>query len=254
MRILYLGNNRVGLEVLRHLVDLGEHLVGLVIHPEDKQRFGREIVETVGLPEDRIFLGNRLRDPEVVDAIRSLRADLGLSVLFGYILRPEFLDLFPRGVVNLHPSYLPFNRGQYPNVWSIIEKTPAGATLHFIDPGIDTGDIIEQRRIEVEPIDTGESLYSKLESCCVELFRTAWPSIRGGNAPRRPQPLHEGSFHRTRDVAGIDLIDLDQSTTAHDLINLLRARTFPPHRGAYFIENGRRVGLRLSLEYEDDDD
>jgi len=104
----------------------------------------------------------------------------------------------------------------------------------------------------VEPVDTGKSLYAKLESCCVELFKATWPTIRNGNPPRRPQSLHEGSSHRTRDIDELDCIDLDRRTTARDLINLLRARTFPPYRGAFFVENGRRVRLRLSLEYEDD--
>ena len=75
----------------------------------------------------------KLKEPKVLEAIDALQPDIGLSILFDYILRSEFLELCPLGVVNLHPSYLPYNRGQYPNVWSIMDGTPAGVTLHYID-------------------------------------------------------------------------------------------------------------------------
>lgn len=253
MRILFLGNNTVGLEVLRELVEGHERVVGLVIHPPAKQRRSEEIVATSALPEERIFDGASLKQAGVIEAIRALRPEIGLSVMFGYILQPEFLALFPRGVINLHPSLLPFNRGAYPNVWSIVEGTPAGATIHYIDEGIDTGDIIAQQEVIVEPTDTGASLNAKLETCCVELFRETWPMVKRGAAPRTPQPSEAGTSHHVRDVELIDRIELDESSTARELINILRARTFPPYKGAYFMDQGRRVGLKLFLEYEDDD-
>ena len=90
-------------------------------------------------------------------AIVRLEPDIGLSVLLGYILAPEFLSRFARGAVNLHLAYLPYNRGSNPNVWSIVERTPAGATLHWMDAGVDTGDIIAQATTDVAADDTGET-------------------------------------------------------------------------------------------------
>ena len=157
----------------------------------------------------------------------------------------------PAGCVNCHPALLPYNRGQYPNVWSIIENTPAGVTLHYIDCGIDTGDIIAQKEVLIEPIDTGESLYKKLEKTCVNLFKDTWFMIRSRQAPRIPQLSNEGTYHRTSDVELIDKIELDCKYTARELINILRARTFPPYKGAYFLHNGRKVYLQLKLFNED---
>ena len=176
---------------------------------------------------------------------------MGLSILFGYILRPEFLELFESGVVNLHPSFLPYNRGSNPDIWSIVEGTPAGVTLHYIDKGVDTGDIIAQKQVTVEPVDTGETLYRKLEQTCVELFKATWPLMRSGQVPRLLQGQEEGTYHATADVNLIDAIDLDKTYTARDLINVIRARTFKPYPGAYFNHQGRKVFLRLQLLYED---
>jgi len=120
------------------------------------------------------------------------------------------------------------------------------------DEGIDTGDIIAQGVVPVEPIDTGESLYRKLEHASVQLFKQAWPALRSNQAPRKKQPVHEGRSHRTRDVEQIDAIDLDRSYNARTLIDIIRARTFSPYSGAYFHENGRKILMRLELFYEED--
>ena len=254
MRVLYLGNNWVGWQVLKWLKEQGEEIVGVVIHPPSKQKYASEILEASALPSSRIFDGSRLHRPEVIEAVRKLKPDIGLSVLFNYILEPEFLSIFARGVVNLHPSYLPYNRGQYPNVWSIIEGTPSGSTMHYIDEGIDTGDIIAQREVQVEPVDTGETLYKKLEQTSLELFQETWPLLRSGKVPCTPQSGGAGTYHRTQDVGTVDKIDLDGTYLARDLINVLRARTFPPYTGAYFIADGKRVYMRLHLEYDKEED
>jgi methionyl-tRNA formyltransferase len=69
---------------------------------------------------------------------------------------------------------------------------------------------------------------------------------------RFPQSSGTGTFHHSRDVETIDEIQLDRNYTARELINILRARTFPPHPGAYFLDGGRKVYLRLQLLYEDE--
>jgi methionyl-tRNA formyltransferase len=124
--------------------------------------------------------------------------------------------------------------------------------MHYIDAGIDTGDVIAQRRVLVEPIDTGENLYHKLEDACIELFKDTWPLIRSGQTHRFSQNKGTGTYHRTKDVESIDHIDLNQDYKARTLIDIIRARTFPPYPGAHFIdEQGRKVYLRLELLYEE---
>jgi len=237
---------------MRWLREQNEQIIGIVLHPLHKRRYGDEIIRSAQIKPVHIFNGAQLRQPEVLQAIKALNPDIGLSVLFDYLLPPEFIEIFPSGIINLHPSYLPYNRGNYPNVWSIVEGTPSGVTLHYIDEGVDTGDIIAQKEVLVEPIDTGETLYRKLERESVRLFQEIWPLIKARRAPRIPQSNEAGTYHRTRDVESIDKIELDHTYTARDLINILRARTFPPYSGAYFIDHGRKVYLRLQLLYEED--
>lgn len=254
MRILFLGNNWLGWKILSWLKDQGEEIVGLLIHSPKKQKYGQDILKTADIPESKIFYGTQLKDPKTIKAIADLSPDIGVSILFDYILKEEFIGIFQKGIINLHPSYLPYNRGQYPNVWSIIDKTPAGVSLHYIDAGIDTGDIISRHQIPVEPIDTGESLYRKLEIEAVALFKESWPLIRSSTAPRKNQKKSPATYHRTQDTDEIDLIDLDRKYLARELIDILRARTFPPYHGAYYYEGGRKICLRLQLYYHDSQD
>ena len=120
-----------------------------------------------------------------------------------------------------------------------------------MDEGIDIGDIIDREEIRPEPIDTGKTLYHKLEQCAVELFKKNWPLIRCGQSPRIPQNRNEGTYHRVRDTEGVDEIDLNRTYTGRELVNIIRARTFPPYPGAYFWHNGRKIYLRLELLYEE---
>jgi methionyl-tRNA formyltransferase len=250
VRILYLANNRLGVEVLKWLKTQNEDIIGLGIHPPTKRTFGEELLATANLPSHQILAGETLRTKQTIHLIRDMCPDLILSIQFGYILPPSILEIPKHGCVNLHPAYLPYNRGANPNVWSIVEGTPAGVTLHYMDKGVDTGQIINRKQVSVLPTDTGKTLYHKLEEISLELFQEAWPSLKAGTVECIPQSANEGTYHKTKDIDEIDRIDLNASYTGQELIDILRARTFPPYSGAYFEKDGRKIYLRLELSEE----
>ncbi len=249
MRILFLGNNQLAWRILKHLKSRKEKIVGLVLHPKWDTNLPqrKKIIADAQVPSKNIFLGHQLKDPAVLKRIKKLKPDIALLMNFGYIVRPEFLKLFPQGAINLHPAYLPYNRGQFPNVWSIVDRVQAGVTLHYVDSGIDTGPIAAQVKVRTESWDTGQTLFVRLQDAAVDLFRKAWPKIKSGRLRGRIQKKRKGSFYKTADVQKIDAIDLNKKYRAGDLINILRARTFPPYDGAYFMDKHRHVYLRLTL-------
>lgn len=252
MKFLFLGNNLLGLNVLNWLISQGEIPKGVVVPSPPKARMIEDIIQVARDHDIEVFDGSLLDTPEVLNRIRSLGCTLAVSVLFAHILRRNFIELFPDGCVNLHPSYLPYNRGNNPNVWSIVDETPAGVTLHYIDEGVDSGDIIAQKEVVIEPWDTGKTLYHKLENAALELFVQTWPRLREGRVSRRPQNLNVGSCHLFRELQNIDHIDLDRCYRARDLINILRARTFPPYPGAFFLHNGKKIYMYLEFKKEAD--
>lgn len=247
MRIIYCANNLVGWKILSWLKERKENIVGLIVHSPDTQKYGEKIISVFDFPDDKIFYGNSLDDQKTLDAIRHLKPDIAISVYFGYIFNKPFLDLFPKGCINLHPAYLPYNRGAYPNVWSIIDGTPAGTTLHYVNEGIDSGDIIFQKQIVTTIADTGETLYHRLESASIDIFKETWPKILAGDIHPLSQKIQEGTYHNVNDVDKIDEIDLNRNYNAGELINILRARTFPPHNGAYIIQNQKKIYVNIQL-------
>jgi methionyl-tRNA formyltransferase len=142
---------------------------------------------------------------------------------------------------------LPYNRGKHYNFWAIVEEAPFGVTLHHVDEGVDRGDIAFQARIETGWEDTGETLYRKAQVAIVRLFRDAFDDIVAGRIPRTPQDLGAGSFHLARELEPASRIDLDAPCTARQLLNVLRARTFPPHPAAWFEAGGEKYEVRVQI-------
>jgi methionyl-tRNA formyltransferase len=251
MRIILFLNNWAGWQAARWLRQRNEEIVGLVVQPPDDRRFADEIISALNLPPERVWTADKLRDNNTLAELKQLRPDIGISVFFCFLLKPDVINLFPRGCINLHAALLPLNRGWHTNVWPIIDCSPAGVTIHYIDPGVDTGDIIAQEQIPVEITDTGGSLHEKIVCAEVELFKKTWPSIREGENARTPQDNSKATSHRKAAIKEIDCIDLDRRYRASDLINILRARTYPPYPSAYYMENNERRYVRVDLRRQD---
>ena len=150
---------------------------------------------------ERGKVGARCREVLVnlgVSLVEPEKADLWLSVHWDKLFTREEL-LIPRvGVLNLHNSYLPWNRGAHATTWAIVDQTPHGATLHWVNEGIDRGDIFAQRRLELIPGETANELYQRTADLEVDLFHDCVERILSGDRTRIPQAAG-GSFHRKSD-------------------------------------------------------
>lgn len=123
-----------------------------------------------------------------------LNFDWIVSYGYRHIIPKEILNTVKNPIINLHISYLPFNRGSHPNYWSFKEKTKKGVTIHFIDQGIDTGPILIQKEVEFNLNDTLNSSYLKLKQEIEILFKENFNEIISGNLKPKPQ-IGKGTFH-----------------------------------------------------------
>ena len=130
-------------------------------------------------------------------------ADFIVSYGYRYLLPKAVTFKFARRAINLHISLLPWNRGADPNLWSFLENSPKGVTIHYIDEGIDTGDILAQKYVDYVLTDTLRTSYQRLENEIEQLFFENWPQIRAGRTNAVPQP-QGGSFHRLRDSSVVE--------------------------------------------------
>ncbi len=129
--------------------------------------------------------------------------DFLVSYGYRHILKEDILNLVPDRAVNLHISFLPSNRGADPNLWSFVDNTPKGVTIHYMDSGIDTGDIIAQKEVFFESNEeTLGTSYQMLQEEIQQLFYRNWDLIKQMKNDRQPQ-AGPGSFHRKKDKDGL---------------------------------------------------
>jgi len=254
IRFAFAGDRDVAVWVLEHLLDEGFRPEALFLRAAKRASHADRLAELCAfLPPERVFRGKSFRKEPALTALRTLELDYIVAVHFPYIVPREVLALPRLGVLNLHPAYLPHNRGWHTPSWAILEETPIGATLHYMDEGIDSGDIVAQQTLEVHPDDTADKLYGRVKRLEFEVFKQAWPSLVAQSAARTPQDPNEGSSHVKEDLLDprVRRIDLNEELKAGDLIRMLRAHTTnDPGEAAFFEENGKRYRVRVEIEEE----
>tara|TARA_R110002073_G_scaffold264559_3_gene427620 strand:- start:126 stop:878 length:753 start_codon:yes stop_codon:yes gene_type:complete len=182
-----------------------------------------------------------------INELKSNDIDLVFLLWWPDIIKQEAIDAVNTGFINLHPSLLPFNRGKHPYYWSIVDGTPAGATLHFINAGIDEGDVLFQKEIETSITTTGESLYAESLKCITELFIDSYEKIINGDLNPKKQSTSNSTFHYGKNIAKHSEIDLNRSYKAIDLINIMRAKSFSDGPSSHFILNDKKYYINIDI-------
>ncbi len=155
---------------------------------------------------------------------RNQKIDLTVSYTYRYIINSEILNVLGNNVVNLHISYLPWNRGADPNIWSIIDNTPRGVTLHYVDEKLDHGDIIAQQLVgKYSNEDTLKTTYDGLDRAAKQLFKNAFAYYDFWNTMRK-KTLSSGTFHKLSDTTKIKEKSLDYETKIEDFIKIFTSK------------------------------
>lgn len=165
-------------------------------------------------------------------------------------------QLFPKELtekvrcINIHPGYNPYNRGWYPQVFSILNGLSFGVTIHEIDPKIDHGPIIIQEKIKIESHDTSLSVYEKVVDVEMKLLNKHILDIinKNYNFVILPQ---EGNINYKKDFNALKELDLKNIDTLENHIKLLRALSHGDYKNAYFIDkDGNKIYIKIELTKE----
>jgi methionyl-tRNA formyltransferase len=241
MKLLLLADQQIGLEVFNYL----------------RREFPEDIAVVVTTAENEIYTIAKSEgfEVEIFNSkqyalnLADFKIDLGVLAWWPYILREPLISFPKEGFINFHPSLLPHNRGKHYNFWALVEEAPFGVTLHRVDNGIDTGEIISQRSISYDWEDTGETLYRKAQKEIVTLFCETYPDLRHGKITATAQDLSKGSFHLASELDAASKIDLNTKYSARELLNVLRARTFEGYPGSWFEDqDGQKYEIRIQIK------
>ena len=163
-------------------------------------------------------------------------------------------QIFPRNLVesimciNVHPGFNPYNRGWYPQVFSIINGMPVGATIHLMDKEVDHGKIIDQVKVNVRPYDTSLEVYERVIHAEKKLISDNLLKILGGRISTF-KPDSEGNYNSIDDFNALCELNLENKATLREHIDLLRALSHGDFKNAYFFdEKGKKVFISVLLE------
>ena len=244
MKIVYFGTPEFAVPTLERLVG-SRHQVLLVVSKPDKPVGRRQVlvsppvVEVAHRFDLRCLQPANLKSEEFANSLAEAGADAAVVVAFGKMIPAKLLTIPPLGFINLHPSLLPRHRGPSPIQWALVcgdQRT--GVTTMQIDEGMDTGPILLQERVAIEPGETAELLAPRLAELGAELVVRTLDEFEVGTVTPRPQP-EDGA--NTTPMLRRNFAKVDWSMPARQLVNRLRG--FTPWPGLYTKFRGGRLKI-----------
>ncbi len=238
MRIGYFGDGDWARQALDRISEAAELQTAYVVARHDTPDPGlRERAEALGVP---FFVPEDVNRTAFLEELAAHAPDLNVSMSYNQILGAEAIEMAPKGFVNCHAGALPFYRGRNVLNWALINgEERFGVTVHDVDTGIDTGDILIRRFGAIAPDDDYASLLDKAATLCADALMEAIKRIRKGTASRTPQEeIHPVGFYCSGRREGDEWIDWTWSSER--IHNLVRAIS-PPGPGARTLLDGAPV-------------
>lgn len=240
MRIVSFGFQTWGFKTLQALIDLDQEVVLAVTHPASEQSYKaiwsesvEDLARDLGIP---VHITERV-DAETIDLVKRAEPDVIVVNSWYSWMPPELYTLPPHGTLNLHDSLLPKFTGFSPVLWALISgESEFGLTIHRMDDGLDTGDILIQHSLPIGPTDTGTQLVLRGMDLIPGALRDALNSLESGTAVWRPQNKAERTYFHKRSQR--DSL-IDWNWPAEDLERFVRALSDPYPRAFTFYQGER---------------
>jgi methionyl-tRNA formyltransferase len=251
MKIVFMGTPHAAVESLDRIVRDGHEIVAVYTQPDKPSGRGnkisaspvKEFATEHGLP---IYQPTKIKTLETLEEFRGHAADVAVVVAYGRILPEGFLNAFPMGAINVHFSLLPKFRGAAPVNWAIVHgETKSGVTTMQMDVGLDTGPILMQREIAIDPDETAIELMKKLSSLGAELLSETLTNY-STLAPRQQDELGATLAPIMKKEDGL----ISWMLNARDISN--RVRGFQPFPTAFTHFRGKKLTLwKTSIAHAD---
>ncbi len=234
MKVVFMGTPDFSVPTLNALIDAGHEIVMVVTQPDRpkgrKRKLSPPPVKTAAEKHNiQVIQPQDMEEPGVRDTIKKVEPDVIVTVAIGHVLKLDILDLPKYGSINGHASLLPRHRGAAPIQAAILAGDEVtGVTTMQMDEGLDTGDVILQREVKIDPDDNCEALHDKLAEVSASLMNETLEAIISGNIKPVPQDDSKSTYaHMLKKSDG----EIDWNTPAKDIC--LKVRAFDPWPGAF---------------------
>ena len=246
MRIVFMGTGEFSVPSLQALITQNFDIIGVVTQPDRPSGRGKKLISppvkiAAAQHNLHVYQPERVRKPDFMRTLKGLQPDAIVVVAFGQIIPKAVLDIPPCGCINVHPSLLPKYRGAAPIQWALINgEEETGITIMLLDETEDTGDIILQRRVKINPRENAAMLSDRLACTAATTLVEVLEAIPSNAPPRHTPQDHEKATHAPKLTKESGRINWHAS--AVEICNLVRGTAIWP--GTYTFLNGE---LRLQI-------
>ena len=198
--LIFMGTPGFAVPSLRALLDAGAPILLVVTQPDRPKGRGRRVaappVKQLAQEKDLpIYQPKKVKSAEAVERITALAPSCLVVVAYGQLLSAEILEIPPLGAVNVHASLLPQYRGPAPIHWALIQgEMETGVTTMFMDAGMDTGDILLQRKTAIHPEETAGSLHDRLAEEGARVLVETLDLLKRGSLEPRAQDSSQATY------------------------------------------------------------
>jgi methionyl-tRNA formyltransferase len=239
MKIVFIGSAKFSSSALKLLLELNSQIVGVCTLKYTN--FNYDFIDLSNISKENEIpwiYSEDINSQESIEWIRTKEPDVIFCFGWSRILKKELLSLPRLGIIGYHPTLLPGNRGRHPIIWALalgLNKT--GSTFFLMDEGVDNGDIISQREVQIDIEDNAESLYEKITKVALDQIREFIPNLKNNSISSVNQNESLSNTWRKRsDKDG----QIDWRMSAHVIHNLVRAIS-KPYPGAYFDYRSEKI-------------
>lgn len=242
MKIVFMGTPDFAAGALKSLIEAGHEITAVVTQPDKAKGRSKELqfppVKECALAHNiPVMQPERIKTPQAIENLRQYEADVFVVAAFGQIVSQEILDMPKYGCLNIHASLLPKYRGASPIQHAIIDgEKQTGITIQQMNAGIDTGDILYKKSMEIEDTDTYETLHDKLTILGGESIVEALELLESGALVPKKQDEALSSYVK---IIHKDMGRLDFTKKAVELERLIRGLN--PWPSAFTFYKGKQM-------------
>jgi methionyl-tRNA formyltransferase len=233
-------NGELGIRVLRYVLAIPEIRLKVIVLNDEQKRsesFLKRLNDIIGEVPNRIPVMDWSVENQVSILKMAKTCDFGISVLFGHKIPLELIRSFRLGIINLHPSLLPFGKGSDPVAWGILSNQDQGASIHLISEKIDDGEILSQERIDTNISMNAGEIYAKCtESLFQQLTQIFVPWLRG-NLESKIQESTNFPTRKSEELNRLRTLSASEITSVENLVLRLQALTYNDGRRPIYKDN-----------------
>lgn len=243
--VVFLAGDDLGDLILEELIESATENFHVIAH-NPSSNFLKLVTRSGGKAQIVSTVSGKPDWDKIGDLVIKFKSVRGFS-WFPFIFPQNFINLFDAGILNIHNSYLPFNRGRHSTFWAIMDGTQFGASIHWVSKGIDAGFLVERIEVEASIFANASLIYKMQLGACLKLAKKFIPLLHKEINAGVAQNEADATFHFSQDILAATTFSNESAVTWDEVVRLVRATATDKGCLRILYSDGRELRLRGSV-------